>query len=519
MTSARPVAPTKPFFLALALALVLSIPGCDRSKPQGETGASERPGLALTLYTGNMELFAEFPVMAVGEPSAFAAHLSRLSDFNPVKDGKVIIVLSGSGSEERFEAAPSKNPGIFRPEAKPKQSGKRQLTLVWEGLQGREIFDMGTVEVYPSLSDAIKAPEPEHPAGGVSFLKEQQWSVDFATAVADERTVRANLEAFGKVMPPPDGEARLQAPVAGRIEAKGPYPYIGLNVKRGQVLAYVVPRLGSEAQPALLSLEAERAKIRLDMAKKQHLRMKGLFATESVSSRRMEEAAHHETLAQAEWQAMDARLKQFQEGRGGAGSPIVAPISGTLAAVSGGLGSSVVEGQELFHIVSLDRLWLEVQVPESEAGRLKQPSGIWFEPQGTGQGFELSSRTGAKFMGVGSAITPDRRTLPLLVSFPNQKLGLRTGVAGKVRVFLGETTKALTVPVSALQEEDGLTTVYVQTGGERFERRILKLGVRDGEYVQVLSGLQKGERVATRGAHLVRLAASAGKVPQHGHAH
>ena len=122
-------------------------------------------------------------------------------------------------------------------------------------------------------------------------------------------------------------------------------------------------------------------------------------------------------------------------------------------------------------------------------------------------------------MGVGSAITPDRRTLPFLVSFPNQKFGLRAGVAGKVRVFLGETTKALAIPVSALQEEDGLTTVYVQTGGERFERRILKLGVRDGEYVQVLSGLQKGERVATRGAHLVRLAASAGKVPQHGHAH
>lgn len=506
-------------FTPLLLALVLAIPGCDRSKPQAEAGAPERPGLALTLYTGGMELFAEFPVLAVGEASAFAAHLSRLSDFKPVKDGKVAIVLSGSGSEERFEAGPSNNPGIFRPEAKPKQAGKRHLTLIWEGPQGREVFDMGSVEVYPSLGDAMKAPEPEHPAGGVSFLKEQQWSVDFATSEAEERTLRANLEAFGKVMPPPDGEARLQAPVAGRIETRGTYPYVGMNVKRGQVLAYVMPRLGGDAQPGLLSLEAERARVRLERAKQQHQRIKGLFATESVSRRRMEESAQDETLAQAEWQAMDARVKQFQEGGGGSGSPIVSPISGTLAAVSGALGSSVVEGQELFHIVSLDRLWLEVQVPESEAGRLKQPSGIWFEPQGTGQQFELSPRTGARFMGVGSAITPDRRTLPFLVSFPNQKLGLRAGVAGKVRVFLGETTKALAIPASALQEEDGLSTVYVQSGGERFERRILKLGVRDGEYVQVLSGLQKGERVATRGAHLVRLAASAGKVPQHGHAH
>ncbi len=503
----------------LVLALLLAIPGCDRFKSRSEISVPERPGLAHTLYTGNMELFAEFPMMAVGEPSAFAAHLSRLSDFKPVKDGKVTVILSGGGPEERFEADPSKSPGIFRPEARPKQAGKRRLALIWEGAQGKEQFDLGTVEVYPSVAEAMKAPEPEHLAGGVSFLKEQQWSVDFATSVAEERTVRANLEAFGKVMPPSDGEARLQAPVAGRIETKGTYPYVGMNVKRGQVLAYVLPRLGSDAQPGLLSLEAERAKVRLERAKQQHQRMKGLFATESVSRRRMEEAAQDETLAQAEWQAMDARLKQFQEGVGGAGSPIVSPISGTLAAASGGLGSSVAEGQELFHIVSLDRLWLEVQVPESEAGRLKQPSGIWFEPQGTDQQFELSPRTGATFMGVGSAITPDRRTLPFLVSFPNQKLGLRAGVAGKVRVFLGETTKALAIPASALQEEDGLATVYVQTGGERFERRILKLDVQDGEYVQVLSGLQKGERVTTRGAHLVRLAASAGKVPQHGHAH
>ncbi|MDP1832196.1 MAG: efflux RND transporter periplasmic adaptor subunit [Geothrix sp.] len=503
----------------MALALVLCIPGCDRSKSHSETGLPERPGLALTLYTGGMELFAEFPVMAVGEPSAFAAHLSRLSDFKPVKDGKVIVVLSGKGPEERFEAAPSRNPGIFRPEPRPRQAGKRQMTLIWEGPQGQEIFDMGTVEVYPSLSDAIKAPEPEHPAGGVSFLKEQQWSVDFATAVADERTMRASLEAYGKVMPPPDGEARLQAPVAGRIETRGTYPYVGMNVKRGQVLAYVVPRLGSEAQPALLSLDAGRAKVRLERARQQHQRMKGLFATESVPRRRLDEAAQDETLAQAEWQAMEGRLEQFQEGKGGTGSPLVAPVSGTLAAVSGGMGSSVAEGQELFHIVSLDRLWLEVQVPEAEAAHLKQPTGIWFEPQGTGQTFELSPRMGARFMGVGSAITPDRRTLPFLVSFPNQKLGLRAGVAGKVRVFLGETTNALAIPVSALQEEDGLSTVYVQSGGEIFERRILKLGIRDGEHIQVLSGLQKGERVATRGAHLVRLAASAGKVPQHGHAH
>ena len=50
--------------------------------------------------------------------------------------------------------------------------------------------------------------------------------------------------------------------------------------------------------------------------------------------------------------------------------------------------------------------------------------------------------------------------------------------------------------------------VYVQTGGERFARRLVRTGLRDGDYVAIIEGLAPGERVVSRGAYRVHLALS-----------
>jgi multidrug efflux pump subunit AcrA (membrane-fusion protein) len=69
-------------------------------------------------------------------------------------------------------------------------------------------------------------------------------------------------------------------------------------------------------------------------------------------------------------------------------------------------------------------------------------------------------------------------------------------------------------------DDGGQTIVFVQTGGESFERRPVTLGgPREGGFVQVAKGLDAGERIVTRGAHLVRLAALSPQTPGHGHVH
>ena len=75
------------------------------------------------------------------------------------------------------------------------------------------------------------------------------------------------------------------------------------------------------------------------------------------------------------------------------------------------------------------------------------------------------------------------------------------------------------MPSSAIVDDAGRPIVFVQVEGEAFERRPVTLGTREGELVQVLSGVKPGEHIVTKGAYLVRLASLSTSVPAHGHVH
>ena len=92
------------------------------------------------------------------------------------------------------------------------------------------------------------------------------------------------------------------------------------------------------------------------------------------------------------------------------------------------------------------------------------------------------------------------------------------GIA-RVHVLTGAPVKALAVPASAIVDDGTEPVVFVEISGERFERRPVQLGLRDRGRVQVLAGVAPGERVVSRGAYQVRLAAASGAIPQHGHVH
>jgi multidrug efflux pump subunit AcrA (membrane-fusion protein) len=67
--------------------------------------------------------------------------------------------------------------------------------------------------------------------------------------------------------------------------------------------------------------------------------------------------------------------------------------------------------------------------------------------------------------------------------------------------------------------EAGRPYVFVQLGGEQFVRRFIEIASRDGDVVGVTDGVVPGERVVTRGAYDVQLAAAAGGLPAEGHVH
>lgn len=521
--------------ILLALALVAALAACRRDTSgagghdhgghdhANHAGAEERPGASVTHFGARTELFLEYPVLVRGEPSPFAAHLNDLERFKPLEEGRVEVLLSGGGApDERFEATAPSPAGIFRPVVTPAHAALRRLVIAVESGSGRDRHDLGEVQVFASLAEAAGAEEPEEPAGLIVYLKEQQWRTEFATAPAARASLRASVPVNGTVRARADGESRVAAPVAGRLLAPaGGFPFVGRQVRAGEVLAALSPGVAGDADPATLALAIEQARLDLELARKDLARLEALAAAEAVPERRVQDARRAAAEAEARLAAGRARKARY-EGATGAGGGRVAlrsTVGGTLAAVGASSGSFVEQGRELFHVVDLARLWLEVQVPEAEVGRLGKPSGAWFEVEGFDRPFEIAPERGGRLVGLGGVVDPQSRTVPLILEVPNPRGELRVGMFARVHLLTGDPVQATAIPASAVVDDGTEQVVFVEASGERFERRPVQLGIRDRDRVQVLAGVAPGERVVSRGAYQVRLAAASGSIPEHGHVH
>jgi len=511
---------------SLSAALLLSACG-DSGHPHAKDGnhlAATEAGLGhapsgekATHFTDKTELYVEFPRLVAGEKSAFAAHMTRLADFKALTAGKVSVILSGGGQpDETFSTDRPTQPGIFRPEAVPKQAGQRELAIEVATPEYTVRHVLGPITVYPDRKSADAAPG-EHEDGGIGFTKEQQWKVDFATTEVTKRPLRAAITATGVLRGRPDGEALLTAPAPGQVQSSGKFPVLGQSVKKGDILAYLSPRLGGDTDMASLQAEARKAKVELDQASRERSRMESLFKDEAVPEKRLLVARAGEESARAGFDAAQGRLGQY--GGSAGGIPLRAPVSGTIADVRVSPGAFAQEGSLLFHIADRHVLWLELRVPESEAARLLAPSGATFHVDGVEQGFEIIPGKNGRLIATGGAVDATTRTVPVLFEFTQPDERLRIGMAAKAQVFAGAAREVVAIPATAVLDENGVPTVFVMTTGESFERRPVRIGARDGDWIEVVEGLAPGQRVVSRGAWLVKLAASKTGEIGSGHVH
>lgn len=511
---------------ALVLGVLLILVGCaeegrDHAKVDVHAHATGGHGAApekITHFTDHTELFVEFPRLVVGEASAFAAHITRLKDFAPVRAGKVTAILTGGGQpEERFATQAPTQPGIFRPEATPQHAGERELTIEIAMPDFTVRHLVGPVTVYADRKAAENAPVDVSTEGDIGFTKEQQWKVDFAVAEASKRPIRNAITVTGVLRARPDGEALLTAQAAGQVQPAGAFPHIGQSVQKGTILAFLVPRLGGDTDFASLQAAARRAKVEFDQSVRERVRLEGLFRDEAVPEKRLLAARSTEESARIEYEAAQRRLGQFAGAEGGI--PLRAPISGAMADVRVSPGAFIQEGQLLFHIADDRTIWLELRVPESEAARVAVPTGAGFQVDGITQDFQVLVGKNARLIGSGALVDSTTRTVPVTFEIAKPHPGLRIGMAVKARIFVGDARPVLAVPADAVVDESGVAVVFVQTGGESFQRRPVRTGARDGDWIEILDGLDAGQRVVTRSAYLVKLAATRSGEIGHGHAH
>ena len=485
----------------------------------GHDGASE----VVTLWGATTQLFVEFPALVVGEDSPFAAHLTRLKDHDALAQGEVVVELSGGGHPvERFAVGQPSVPGIFRPVVRPAHPGPRDLTLRLASSGASEIHRMGRFVVFETRAKADKAAKKgEEDPGEISFLLEQQWKIPFRVEQARARKMRPHIPAFARLKTPDDAQTLVAAPRDGRLVAVGGrFPVVGEEVTGAEVLfrLQIGPREGAE--PATLELAVEQATIGLRAARREVRRLKPLVSRGVVAKRRLDEARSTVAVARAELRSARRQRQgldrsQKLDGKG-PGLKIPSPMGGTIAELLAAPGAWVAKGQPLVRIVDRDRLWLDVGVPEAWIGRLKEISGAWFRLDGAEGVVELPR---SALVSVGTEVDPKTRTLSVRFRIDNVRRDLFAGTSTQAHLVIAEPTLTVTVPADAVVDDSGTDVVYVQTGGESFVRRPVRLGMRDGDFIEVIEGVAPREWVVTRGGWTIRLASTSTEAIGHGHAH
>ncbi len=94
----------------IVCAAAVAICSCNREAAKVAPATAEKPeGLSVSHWTGNTELFMEYPGLVAGHAARFAVHFTRLDNFKPMKAGKVEVRLEGPAGAESFSSpAPSR---------------------------------------------------------------------------------------------------------------------------------------------------------------------------------------------------------------------------------------------------------------------------------------------------------------------------------------------------------------------------------------------------------------------------
>ena len=514
----------------LASLVSLGLTGCGGAGEESEAPlAAHDPhpgGGQFTGRSGEIELFALYPHQIAGAESEepWEIHLTWVESWRPVEDARVTLNMVGPTRTERETAAQPGVPGVYLATPTLPTIGTWRAGFAVSA-NGREYaFEAQPFEVFESeegvdphaghghddheghgLPGDVHEDEPD--AGLITLAVEEQWSIPFAVAVAEEREIPASFPAAGELVAPPGGLVHVSAPVAGLVQVDGPSLGPGDFVRTGQVLALI--------EPIRLDNSYERTHADVVLAEREVERAERLLAAGAIPARRLEEARRSLEVAVAAFEA----IRGGTPGNAGEDAEsdlyrLHSPIDGMIAVRDVALGEQVEVGDHAFTIVNTGTLWFVARVPAryaTETGRIR---GAWFTVEGGASHYTVD-----RVLSVGSMIEPGSRTLPVRFAVPNSDRALKVGMLAEGQILVGDPVRGTAVPASAIQDENGLFVVYVKVTGDMFDRRVVDIGASDGSWTLVASGIGLGEQVVTEGAYQVNLAALGTIEPSHGHAH
>lgn len=183
--------------------------------------------------------------------------------------------------------------------------------------------------------------------------------------------------------------------------------------------------------------------------------------------------------------------------------PLRSPISGVITEVETGVGKLVDAGADVFGVANLSEVWAVVDAYEQDFGRLHlgQPATV-----------TATAYPGQTFLGriasLEGSVKEATRTLSVRIRASNPRLALKPGMFVTAGVEAAGSRRAVVVNDDALQDVGGKPVVFVAMTDTTFVVRAVAVRRGEGNRVEILHGISPGERIASRGAFILKSQAS-----------
>lgn len=354
-----------------------------------------------------------------------------------------------------------------------------------------EGHDHGSEASESEHSDEIILPKAKAEAAGVKVN------------TIEPGTFEQVIKTSGQVLAAQGDESVAVATVAGIVSFHGKVTE-GMSVGKGSTLLTISSSNIADGDPV------QRARIAYEISKKEYERMKALVKNKIVSDK---------DFAQAEQNYENARIsyEALAKGNTKGGQAISSPIGGYVKNILVKEGDYVTIGQPLVSVTQNRRLFLRAEVSEKYYPYLRTIGSANFKTPYDNKVYALKELSG-RLLSFGKSAGDNSFYVPVTFEFDN-KGDIIPGSFVEVYLLSTPMENVISLPRTALTEEQGLFFVYLQLDEEGYKKQEVTLGADNGQSVQILTGVKAGDPVVVSGAYQVKLASASNAIPAHSHEH
>ncbi|MEO6694099.1 MAG: efflux RND transporter periplasmic adaptor subunit, partial [Ignavibacteria bacterium] len=309
----------------------------------------------------------------------------------------------------------------------------------------------------------------------------------------EKRVLNITIESNGKIIPSAKGKAEIFSPLPGKI-VQSSIPVIGMSVSRGRTLLRIEQTLAVQDK---LSIANEKFKAEADyeQALKDFERLKEL---EGVT-------AQKELLAaEIKLNSIEKTLGYYEELLSGKSVVnnyfnITSPITGIIVESNISAGEQIDPSKKLLTIVDINNLWVEADIYESDISRLQN----LYKANITVQTYPDEIFEG-KLVNIGNVVDEKNRTVKVIFLIDNKRKLLKVGMFANVNIETESSSEVIAIPKESVVDIGGKNVVFLHTKPQNFKSVEVFTGRDDGKYIEIISGIEEGNRIVTIGNYQLK---------------